>query len=630
MQLIEQWANKRVCGVAAQPKTGGTGRLAMLVLSAAAVLAACGGGTSSDQVTDKPASTSDAQRFLTQATFGPTQTDVDRLNQIGYSRWIDEQMAMSLQQSHTAFVDARDAELKADDPTNTNAKARANEMVQSFYTRALTDPAQLKMRVAFALSEIFVVSTQDSTLGDNARLVASYLDMLTERSSGSYRSLLEGVALHPAMGIYLSSRGNQKEDATTGRVPDENFAREVMQLFSIGLYQLNADGSIKTSGGKAIETYNGDDIKGLAKVFTGYSWYATDSQVAAVGNSVWKCFYRSSDCTDPNAFIRPMRGYPTYHSTSAKVVNAIGLNIADSTGHPDPVGDVRQALDKLAAHPNVAPFICKQLIQRLVTSNPSPAYVARVAQVFNTSGGNLRLVVKAILLDDDARGADSLADPQFGKVREPVLRITALLRAFKHTSDSMSGALPAAAAAGSSRTRYYDIGITDDAGKSLGQTPLRSPSVFNFYRPGYVPPKSQTSTLGMVAPEMQIVSETSVAGYVNYVMNAVGSASWNGLGTWKNYDSTGDGRIDTTTSRPDVHFDFSAEKALADKPGDLVDLISKRLLQGRMSSSLRSQIVDALGTITIPSNASADAARLNRVGAAIFLTMASPEFLVQK
>ncbi len=615
---------------AAEPRTGGTGRLRLLVWCVSAVLTACGGTSSGSDAppADKPQSTADAQRFLTQATFGPTQADVDRLNKLGYSRWIDEQLSMSLQQSHVAFVDARDAELKADNPSSTSAKARANELVESFYTRALTDPAQLKMRVAFALSEIFVVSTQDSTLGDNARLVASYLDMLTERSTGSYRSLLEGVALHPAMGIYLSSRGNQKEDPATGRVPDENFAREVMQLFSIGLYQLNSDGSLKTSGGKPIETYTGDDIKGLAKVFTGWSWYATDGEVAAVGSNVYKCFYRSTDCSDPNAYISPMRAYPTYHSTSAKVVSAIGLNLGDSNGHPDPVGDTRQALDKLAAHPNVAPFISKQLIQRLVTSNPSPAYVSRVVAVFNNSGGNLRAVVKAILLDDEARGSAGLADPQFGKLREPVLRITALLRAFKHTSDSMSGALPASAAAGSSRTRYYDIGITDDAGGSLGQTPLRSPSVFNFYRPGYVPPKSLAEAAGLVAPEMQIVAETSVAGYVNYVMTAVGTG---GLGSWKAYDSTGDGRIDSTTSRRDVRFDFSTEKALADKPGDLVDLVGQRLLQSRMSSSLRGQIVDALATIPITGSASAaDTARLNRVRAAIFLTMASPEFLVQK
>lgn len=600
----------------AQPKTGGTGRLAVVVLSAAALLAACGGGDggSSDKITDKPQSTAEAQRFLTQATFGPAQGDIDRLNLIGYSRWIDEQLAMSPQMSQVAFFDARNAEVKA---ANSTDKARTNELLQGFYTRAITDPAQLKLRVAFALSEIFVVSTQDSTLGDNTRLVASYFDMLTNRSTGSYRSLIEGVSLHPAMGIYLSSLNNQKEDGK-GRVPDENYAREVMQLFSIGLYQLNADGTLKTSGGKPIETYTGDDIKGLAKVFTGWSWYASDAQVAANANAIWKCLYRDSACSDPDAFNRPMRAYPTLHSTSVKTFLGTSTNA-------DAAGDLKKALDTLAAHPNTAPFISKQLIQRLVTSNPSPAYVARISQVFNSTGGNIGAVVKAILLDPDARSAATLADPTFGKVREPVLRMTAFVRAFKHSSDAMTGL-----STGPGRTRYYDIRVTDDAGTSLGQTPLRSPSVFNFYRPGYVPPKSQTASNGLVAPEMQIVSETSVAGYIKFVKDAM---DYNGVGTWNKYDSTGDGVIDNTW-RTDVQFDFTNEKALADKPGDLVDSIAQRLLRGNMSSTLRSQIVAALGTITMPAStasaSSIDAARLRRVKAAIFLTLISPEYVVQK
>lgn len=588
------------------------GRLAGLVLSAALVLAACGGASSGDNTpADKPQSATDAQRFLTQATFGPNQAGIDRLNQLGYSRWIDEQLAMNPQQNLVAFVDARDAELKA---VNASDKARTNEVLEGFYTRAISDPAQLKLRVAFALSEIFVVSTQDSTLGDNGRLVASYFDMLTTQSTGNYRALLEAVALHPAMGVYLSSLHNLKEDAATGRVPDENFAREVMQLFSIGLYQLNSDGTLKTSGGKPIETYTGDDIKGLAKVFTGWSWYASDSLVSTNtgSNTIWKCFYQSTGCVDPDAYIRPMRAYQTYHSTAVKSFLGTSTN-ADITG------DLKKALDTLAAHPNVAPFISRQLIQRLVTSNPSPAYVARIASVFGSSGGNLRSVVKAILLDSEARSADGLSDPTFGKLREPVLRLTALLRAFKHSSDSMTGL-----STGAGRVRYYDIRSTDDAGTSLGQSPLRSPSVFNFYRPGYVPPQSQTAAAGLVAPEMQIVSETSIGGWVNYAKSAVSS----GVGTWNQYDSNGDGVIDSVW-RQDVQFDFTSEKALADKPGDLVDALAAKLMAGRVSSTLRSQIVTALGTITI-SSSSPDTGRLRRVQAALFLLLISPDFVVQK
>jgi uncharacterized protein (DUF1800 family) len=278
------------------------------------------------------------------------------------------------------------------------------------------------------------------------------------------------------MGLYLSHLHNQKENLATGRVPDENSAREVMQLFSIGLYRLNVDGSVQTTDGKPLETYTSDDISGLAKVFTGWSWFGPNTSNAR--------FFESSTARDADREWRPMISYGQFHSTSEK---RFLDKVVGAQGSPDPEASLKVALDALHQHPNVGPFIGKQLIQRLVTSNPSPAYVARVAAAFNDSAGkrgDMRAVVRAVLLDAEARDPALAGDNRFGKLREPVLRLTAFLRAFGARSDS-----------GKFR------GFTDDLASSSASS-LRSPSVFNF-RPGYVPPNTRAGSLNPSVPEMR-------------------------------------------------------------------------------------------------------------------------------
>jgi uncharacterized protein (DUF1800 family) len=353
-----------------------------------------------------------------------------------------------------------------------------------------------------------------------------------------------------------------------------------MQLMTIGLYQLNQDGSLKTSGGKPIETYTHDDVMGLAKVFTGWSWAGPDQSANRFngGNA------------DPAREWTPMQMYSAYHSTSPK--NFLG---ASTNGSGE--ADLKVALDTLFNHPNVGPFIGRQLIQRLVSSNPSPAYVSRVAAAFNNNGngvrGDMRAVIRAVLLDPEAAGSGSAK-----KLREPVLRLANWMRAFNVKSSS---------------GRFLMTG-TDDALTSLGQTPLRASSVFNFFRPGYTPPNSALSAASLVAPEMQITGEPSVTGYLNYMQSVIP----NGVGAGR-----------------DIVPDYSAELALASQPAQLVDRISLLLVAGQMSSTLRNQIVTALNAVNLPAatttNASTvETARKNRVYLAIFLTMASPEYLAQR
>ncbi len=578
----------------------------------AAALAACGGagggaGTGAGDgagngaeapaafKAELPQSRADAARFLTQATFGPTEAETDRVMAIGYSAWIDEQLARP-QTLHRAAWDADDAALKA---VNKDSRAGTREVLDSFYRQALTGEDPLRQRVAYALSQIFVISMMDGGVGDNPQGVAGYLDMLGTNAFGSYRNLIEGVSRHPMMGLYLSHLKNMKEDLARGRVPDENFAREVMQLFSIGLYELNADGSPRIgSEGKPVETYTGADIAGLAKVFTGWSWDGPDTADAR--------FYGwGTDFIDPARLYSPMQGYTQFHSLSEK--QFLGATVA-AQSKSDPSASLKVAMDTLAGHPNVGPFIGKQLIQRLVTSNPSPAYVERVARAFASAGGDIKAMVKAVLLDAEARDASVASGPAYGKLREPVLRMTAFLRAFGATSDSGK----------------FLIGTTDDAGSQLGQTPLRSPSVFNFYRPGYVPPNTLAGKAGLAVPEMQITHETTVAGYANFMRSGV----QNGFGQ---------NGTDYKAARRDVQIDYSGELALADDSAALVDRVLTRLLGPAPQDALKTEVVAAVDSIALPalkadgSNQTAvDNAKKNRVYTAVLLALVAPEFLVQK
>ena len=530
-----------------------------------------------------------ASRFLQQASFGPTAAEVDRVAATGAAAWVDAQLAMPHEPVFVPDVQRRYDRGDAWRPGGANFSD--SWPAQRFWANVANRPDQLRRRTAFALHHILMVSRADSNLFFDTRAYAQYLDTLNQHAFGNYRNLLEAIALSPAMGIYLSHMRNQPEDAATGRSPDENFARELMQLFAIGLVELNADGSVKRDNkGQAIETYGNADVMAMAKVFTGWSWGFPDNELT-FDNFRWKNPSYSTT-GDQKIDLLPMKPYPGQHSTAAKPLfagKAWAVTIPANTSARE---SLRMALDTLFNHPNVGPFIGRQLIQRLVTSHPSPAYVARVTAAFNNNGrgvrGDLAAVVRAVLLDPEARTAP--AGDQ-GKLREPVLRMAHWMRAFEATSST-----------GDFMMAYE--------GQSLQQTVLAAASVFGYFRPGYVPPNTALSAGGMTAPEFQIVNETTVAQWVNTAQQMVtGGVGWTG-------------------SANDVSSVYPAMTALA-AAGDLDGMLAHLdllLFAGRMPASVRSDIAEGVAGVTGQTAAN----HRDRARVAVLMAMTAPEYLVQR
>lgn len=531
----------------------------------------------------------DASRFLRQATFGPTAASIDLLGSQTYASWIDGQMALPVTNSFVAAVQARYNLGDAYRPGGTQYSPY--EVSRAFWNSAYDAPDQLRRRVAYALHQILMVSQADGNLWHHSRAYADYLDRINRNAFGNFRTLLEDIALSPAMGIYLSHMRNRKEDAATGRVPDENFAREVMQLFSIGLYELNPDGSLQLdAAGRPIETYSNADVMALAKVFTGFSWAFPDNALTDSNFRWGGPSYAAA--SDTRMDLLSMKAYPGQHSAAAKTFFAGKPWSTTLPAGASATEDLRKTLDVLFNHPNVGPFIGRQLIQKLITSHPSAAYVARISAVFNDNGrgvrGDLAAVVRAILLDPEARG---LPAATFGKLREPVLRIAQWRRAFNAVS--ANGA-------------YNFTWDTDQA----GQRAQGAPSVFGDFRPGYIPPNSSFSARAATAPEFQIVNENTVAGWVN-VAESMGSG---GLG-WVN-------------GVREVAADYSAlaNRLAAGNVTGLLDDIDQLLFGSTMSTELRQAIVEAIATV----GGSDAASQLYRARMAVFVALASPEFMVQR
>jgi len=543
------------------------------MLASATALTACGGGTgattnaslSSLSPAELNAKLTDASRFLRQATWGGTLAEIRDLAANSSQNWINGQAATPTSLSMTRWLIGKgfnDAAVS----TNVNGDGGWTQAMWGKLFGA-TDP--LRQRAAFALSELFVVSHLGLPITWRNFALANYWDVLEKNALGNYRDLLEGVTLSSAMGTYLNMKGNQKYNATTGRAPDENYAREVMQLFTIGLYELNSDGTQKLdSAGNPIETYDNNDVQGLARVFTGWdNATGTDPQgeLAAVA-------YRHG---------LPMSFNASLHSPEEKKF----LNTVIPAG-TDGIKSLKTGLDALFNHNNTAPFVVKQLIQRLVTSNPSPPYVGRVVKVFENNGknvrGDLKAVWSAILLDTEARQTNPA--PSFGKLTEPVVRLLHWGHTFNATSSD--GA--------------WTLGYTD-TDTTLGQMPLRAASVFNFFRPGYVPPQTQLAAQNLLAPEFQILTEPTVVSYINYMAGTVNNAR-------------------------NVKADYTYEKTLATDPASLVAHLNLCLAAGNVSDANLSLIASSLGSIS----ATTDAGVLNRIYAAILMIMSSPDYLIQR
>lgn len=517
-------------------------------------------------MTASPESLSEAaaSRFLAQASTGATPAQIARVQALGPARWLEEQFEMPASGTRWDWLRARGY----DAPAYRNGQ---NGFDAAAWRKLIAAPDTLRQRVTLALSEIVVVSMEGLNTPWRAFAGAAWLDLLEAHAFGELRPLLGAVSTSLQMGVYLTYRGNARANPATGTLPDENYARELMQLFTIGLLELEPDGTPRQVGGRTRETYTQEDITGLARVFTGWEQDLSGGGVAT-----------------PDFQRRPMIQVASRHEPGAKTF--LGLTIP--AGVPAAQALAR-TLDHLCAHPNVGPFWSRQLIQRLVTSNPSPAYVRRVAQVFEDDGagrrGSLRAVVRAILLDEEARSPAGALRPSAGKLREPILRLTAWARAFGATSPSDAWA----------------IGVTSNPGNSLGQSPLRAPSVFNFFRPGYAPPGpgfAAWAAQGLVAPEFQLVNESSVVGYLN-TMQAV-----------------------VANGRGDVRADYSAWRAQAHDPAALVAGLDTLLAAGQLQPATRATIASAVAAMP----AGSEAARAGRVHAAVLLVMASPEFLVPR
>ena len=504
----------------------------------------------------------EAFRFLNQATFGATEAEARELINIGIDDWIDRQIAQpaSLQLSYLNTL-----------PVPERAPQLQPDRVDAWFRNVIDGPDQLRQRVAFALSQIMVVS-EVGALRQAPYGLAGYYDMLAENAFGNFRNLLEDVTLHPSMGVYLSMLGNQRADPGRNISPDENYAREMMQLFTIGLVELNLDGTARTDAqGREIPAYNQDIIEGFAHVFTGWN-YAEGAN------------FNRARRTIPTQ-IMPMELYPDYHSTESKqLLNGMRLPEGQSGQQ-----DLEDALDNVFAHPNVGPFIAARLIERLVTSNPTPGYVARVATTFNDNGsgvrGDLEAVVKTILMDEEARSSATTSSS--GKLKEPLLRLTQFWRAYDARS-----------ADGSYVFRPATIDI-------FAQGPLQSPSVFNFFSPFYAPP-GEIADAGLTAPELQIATEYRNTLVTNYFY----------VQAFRRNSARDDLRSD------EVVIDIEEEMALAANADALIDRIADRLLAGQISPTLRAEARAMVETRDADSAAA-------RAAEAIFLIVSSPEFARQ-
>jgi uncharacterized protein (DUF1800 family) len=577
----------------------------MLAPSAALAVAlastACGGGggtpaaaspgssTASGTQTASPLAAADkaASRFLQHAGVGATDADIAAVKAVGAPAWLEAQMTLPRGERAWDWSIAKgygdiDQRFLFDSGGPTVDYALAFQMASA--------PDTVRKRVALALSEYFVVSVLVAQVNWTGLAMAHYWDELNDHAFGNFRDLLQAMTLNPAMGAWLNTRGNLKEDPSIGRVPDENYAREVMQLFTIGLVQLNLDGTPRQDGqGRPLATYTQDDVTQLARIFTGWDYWDDGRRFFTATTN--------NDRTYPEYTRRTMVFDAAKHSTRESVV--LGRTIPAGADGP---ARLRAALDILFQHPNVGPFFGRQMIQRLVSSNPSPGYVARVAAAFNDNGagvrGDMKAVWRAILLDEEARGDAGLASTTHGKVREPAVRMFQWLRSFG--GRSVSG------------TWNWGFGYGDPVAW-YGQRPLWAPSVFNFFRPGYVPPGTAMAAAGATAPEFQILNESSVCQWVNAIDNLNLSA-----GTIRN-------------AYGDIAVDLERERALAPDAAALVRRLNLLLAAGQLSAQTEQRLVEIL-ELGQPgmTNAADDTARRYRVIAAITLVMSCPEYLVQK
>jgi len=527
-------------------------------------------GTSETQIDDE----AEAQRVLARATFGGDYADIQSVVGMDAAAWVKAE----INKPATLYLPGLAARQNAGE----NIDAQAHRGV--FWNTMIGANDQLRTRMVFALSQLFVIS--DADMYGQTLQVGYFLDVLANNAFGNYRDLLEEVTYSSAMARYLTYWRNEKGDPATGRMPDENYAREIMQLFTIGVIELNQDGTPKLTNGQEVETFNNDDVEGLARVFTGFSWQGPGFYTGSQGNNSKRLVI-----------------FDGQHSSLEK--RFLGTVIPPNTGGDE---SVKIALDTIFEHPNVAPFVSRQLIQRFTASSPSPEYVKRVADVFDAGvytshngtvfgtgeRGDLEATIAAILLDPSVNDSTATTDIENGKVREPVLKFVHWVRAFDLTDIDSD--------------REHMLRDASSPSSALGQQPLFAPSVFNFYRPGFVAPGTETGERGLTAPEFQLVNEGSVIGFMNIMTRYIFD------------DSSHSGTAPSFTP------DYSPEILIADNPGALVDYLDLLLTGNTMTPELKADIVEAVTAVPVTS----DADRQRRAQLAAFMTISSPAYAIQR
>jgi uncharacterized protein (DUF1800 family) len=569
----------------------------------------------------------DAARLLLQATFGPTAADITDVTNRGITAWIDTQMtlpATSLQAGIKADLTAFPNPAFAAD-ISFKPRSTIGNLQSAWFKATCTAPDQLRQRVAFALSEIFVVGSMER-IDWTPEAKAKYYDLLVNGAFGTYRQLLENITLDPSMGLWLTYYGNPKADPIKGTSPDENYAREVMQLFSIGLVQLQPDGTLLLdAAGQPIPTYDQTTVSETAKVFTGWQGAAfpPDFLDATIFSTSLPGWIADDFVGDDHPNLKPMRSFETFHDKTAKrVVSLQQVPLASATPTPVPASqtapqDLKILLDTLANHPNAGPFVCRQLIQRLVTSNPSAGYLYRVAQVFANDGngvrGNLGAVVRAILTDYEARSPDVLPNIGYGKIKEPLIRLTGLFRALNFRApngrylDSYFG---------ETRNGLFQAndpqGLLNNPGTGFGlyQAALYATTVFNFFSPDYSPP-GPLAAAGLVAPELQITDTIAVIQTPNLILDFM-------MRDVSKYQQPPSG------PSPFLVPDYTVFLPNAKNPTSLVGQINLLICANQMTPAMSALIVTTLQALP------ASSTDVERIQTAFQLTVSSPDGAMQK
>ena len=551
-----------------------------------------------------------AARFLAQAQLGYNEADIQHLVSIGIDAWLDEQIAMSVaadyEQTYRNIHDEIIV-MMYDSLGNADPARRDEHIPFVFYQKAFTDDDVLRQKMAFALSQIFVVSI-NGTIGDKGFGISSYYDVLYDGAFGNFRDLLYNVSLHPIMGIYLSHFKNQKANLADGTLPDENYAREIMQLFTIGLFELNNDGSLKVdANGEPIPTYDIDDVQEMAKIFTGFSggdWdYVFHTQYTPGDPLLFHKNFSHYDLTVP------MYMHDDYHDTGTKTLPDGTIIPAGQTG----MQDVNMAIDWLFNHPNVGPFIGYRLIQQLVKSNPTPEYVNRVASVFNNDGngvrGNMEAVVRTILTDVEARDCAFISDPRAGKLLQPIERMMNLFYAFDISTPS-------------GRYWYRDYGEVYD---KVEQSYLYSPTVFNFFSPFYAEAEFIAPN-DMVSPEFQILHSTSGIHYLNMAEDMIK------IRPFKNKTAINDNPsnprvVNNGADAPTL--DFAPLTTIYTNSGitALIDHLDLYLCRGQLSASTKAYIEDNYNQNIANGTNLSD---LELVQDVLYYIMISPNYVILK